>query len=439
MTYTVAGRPLVGRLVVGVWIVLAAGLYVTFQELPLVADVSLLPLELSTDWDAGVNTRTFYVATEAAFAGEDIYAVYPEDASEFYTYLYPPITVLGFAPLLLVSQSTALVGLSVLSAIACLAAGWLVVRYVEPAADPLGWIDVAALGTFFFVSGHSLWTVYYGNINLLLLLLFAVGFVALEADRGLVSGAAFSVAALFKLFPAVVGLYFLRRRAWTAVGTALAIGIGGIAVGAILFGIDTSRQYFFEVLPDRTDSEAFVGGYDPAEFYYVTIQRPLSHVLWEVWPSAPADVLPVVSALVVLPVLLVFYVDVTTRFDRVIAMFATIVAMLVVMPSMLQYMVLLYAPLFSLLYLWGDRPGWLAFVAGAVLFLPVERPSSVVDTLSVLPSPLFDVLAPLAAVASIQLWGMALMLGACAWYKFGPTTWTVRTALERLQPGSTGS
>lgn len=424
-------RPLVADLHPAAWAVFVVSVALGVRAFASTFGVSLVPFDPSPEPGSmlAVNYEVYHYAAEAAIAGEDFYDAVPPGRGDGYVYLYPPITVLVYYPFTLVSPAT---GYLLHTALAVVGAGAVatvaVVRYVETFDIRLGWLDVALIFGFFVVSVHASPTVYFGNVNLVLGAAFAVGFLLLARDRAVAAGVAFGVAALFKVFPALVGVWLLRRRSWGAIFGATATGLGGLLLGAIVFGIDTTRTFFVDALFPRSSTPAFVGGLDPDETYYVTVQRPLSHVIWTVWPEAPEEVLFPAALLVLGLILASLYRDLDGPVDALVAIYATTVVTVILLPSLRMYVVLTFLPAITLLYVWGWHPAGVPFTLGWLLAALAFRPSMAISRAETLPEPLFAIAEPLLTVATFQLWGLALTMVACVAYKYRwadhDTPWT---------------
>jgi hypothetical protein len=419
VTFTgLTGRPLVARRYLGAWLVLLAtlplGLY-RYYDNPDIGLFTWAVGESTSGAYMGINYHVYHVAAERAVAGEPFYGVAPEPATGNFVYLYPPITVTGFVPFSPLDWTTGYLAFTFLSFAGGLAATGVVVRYVESLGAPLGWVDVALVGALFVLSIHVSATVYFGNINILLGLAFAVGFWALVTDRGITAGVAFAVAALFKLFPALVGLWLLRDGRLRAVAAAVGTGVAGILAGLALFGVGTTERFFTSVISGRSDASLFVGGLPVDSPFYVTVQRPLSHLIWTVWPKAPYVVLPAATALVCGGVLAVFYRQVQTQRERLMAVFATVVVTLVIVPSFRLYAPIVFPPLVALLYTWTGGPGRRLFILGALLFSVVTRPRHVLTAAEYLGG-LSGPVTAIGTVATVQLYAYGVMLVACVWH-----------------------
>lgn len=406
-------RPLVAKPYLGAWIVFAWSVYVGHWSY----DLSLSPPSFG-GVDDRRNYDVYHYAAEAYLAGEDFYATVPPDLPEMFTFLYPPITILGFVPFTYLEPAQGYVVFTALTLVACAAATAAIVSYVEEWFLTLGWVDVAAIWLFFVASTHATGTINFGNVNLLLAAGIVFGFVALERGREFAAGACFGAVALVKVFPALVGLYLLRVRSWRAIGGAVAVGGGGLLASVVVFDVATLRRFFVDVLFERSELDQFVGGYPPDETYYVTIQRPLSHVLWEVWPNAPEHALPVLAAAVLAPILAYCYLDLETQTDRLVAVHATLTATVIFMPALRWYLALLFFSWVALLYVWHDSPLLLPFAAGGIVAGITSSPETMLDRVEGYPAPFDVLLEPLYAVGTLQLYGLALMLAACVLYKW---------------------
>ncbi|NHN49757.1 DUF2029 domain-containing protein [Halostella sp. JP-L12] len=377
------------------------------------------------DWFA-MNFKVYYHAAEAAMAGGDFYAATPPDWPA-YRYLYPPVSILAFYPFAL--PETWVPGYAVhtlLAAAAAVAGGVLLCRYVERAGRSLSRVDYALVAGFLLLSIHSAPTLFYGNVNVHLAALTVLGFVALDRDREALAGAAIALVAFFKVFPALFGVWFLRRRAWRAVGSALATGGGLLALGVPLYGVETTRTYVTEALLPRNRADQFAGGLDPNSAY-LTLRRPLSVLFPEMDPT----LLVALPFVLLAPVVAYLYTGVEDRTDRLVAVHGTVTATLLVLPSYFIYYVYLFFPLVALLYLMDASRARTLFVAGAAvanLSFTLNNAENVVRLLPEVVRPtLFAAVRPTFTLASPIEYGMALMLGACVLHRATREAEAVRT------------
>lgn len=369
-------------------------------------------LWLKRPGDLGIDLAVYRVAADAWLSGGELYGVAPDRAPEF-TFLYPPLAVLAFVPFAVVPEGVALVAFTGQNVAAGLALAWLLVGYLREQGVALSRVDVALLAAACTVSGYRGASLFFSQVNVHLALALAVGFVALERGRERLAGAAFALPAFLKLFPAVVGVWLLRRRAWRGVAAAVGVGLGLHLLGAALFGPDLVATYVEVAVTERTGVDAFAGGLDPGATY-VTLHRAGSHLLGGGDPARYGF-----AAAVLLPALAVCYRDVSTPARRLTAWFVTVAAAVLGFPSYQVYVVLLAFPLFALLYLFPDGPGRRLFLGGAALSTTIYAGGEFVAAASTVPvvgAPLAAVLAPVLTLAAPVTYGLLCCVGACVWY-----------------------
>jgi len=355
-------------------------------------------------------TDVYYNAAESMLAGGDIYEVAPPDRPGYH-YIYPPVVIFVFLPHVLTGGPAGAYLLQTALNL-CFAAGIAAVlwRAITRRGVALSRPDAPLLFGFALVSTYSGISVVNGQVNIGLAFVIAVGLDAIDRNRGDIAGVAFALAALVKVFPAVLGLWLLRRRAYRGVVLAVAVGVAGLLAGLLALGPGVTETYLTEVLTGRYDG--FDGAPDPTQTRGGA-QRQVAALL----NIGPPLVTPV-AALVLAPVLGYLYLDVETDRQRLATALGTILATLLFLPLQRLYMVLFLFPLVVLLYtLSGGRSRTALLCATLVSFARVEF-SIVEATLRTLPLGGFE--APLLALAERvyevvlpNTLGMWLMLGAC--------------------------
>ena len=365
----------------------------------------------------GLDFRVYYHAAAAALAAAPIYGV-AHGPHPTFTYLYPPATLLGFAPLLALPELAAylvhVVGQLALAA----GAARLIVRYLDGAGAALARIDRALIYAYALASVHAVPSLVYGQVNLAVTAGLVAGFAALETGRERAAGVAFGLAAFLKLFPALVGLWLLRRRAWGAIGAAVATGAVGFAVGLAAFGPGATEAYAVEAVLGRATRSAFAGGLPPGASY-LTLLRPASVLLPSLGPAAWTAL----AAAALAPVVAAAYRATATRRDRLVGAYVTLAGTLLVLPSYPIYAVVLLFPQVPLLYLLDGRPGRF-FLAGTALLGATVRLDDVRRHLlpafpDAVAGPAAAVLEPLLTLASPQLIGILATLVGCLTYATG--------------------
>lgn len=301
----------------------------------------------------------YLTAGDAFLAGGDFYGVSPPDRPGYF-YLYPPITVLLFVPHALLGTAGAAFGLQTAVNVAC--SGGIAVllwRALSRRGSQLTGLDGGLLVGFALFSSYSAITVLNGQVTLWLAFAFAVGFDALDRNRETRAGAAFAGAALFKVFPAGIGLWLLRRRAWKAVVTAVIVGVGGLLAGLLVAGPDTTATYLTEVLTGRYDG--FEGAPPPTE-----TRGGAQRQIAAIFGLGPPFLTPLAFAILAPPVALLYRRTDTDERQQA-AILGTITATLLFFPLQRLYLPLLLFPLVVLLYrLSPGRPRTL-LVAGTLV------------------------------------------------------------------------
>lgn len=365
---------------------------------------------------AELDFQAYYFAGQAVLDGESFVGPAIKQGT-FLTdkeYVYTPITAPVFAPFgALPGWRVGYVLNGALLAGVFYLIGRLNVRYLDAREAAIEPIDRWLIVGFSLVSGHAVFALYRGNVDPIMLLLIAVGFLAVERGDQLRGGALWGVAALFKLFPAFLGVWLLYRRAYRAIAAAVAVGVGGLVAGTLAFGVDAHVRFFEFILEERSRAPAFEGGLDPT-YQWFTIRRALSQIA-----AVPGNALFALSAALVAPVVYVLYREADSETDRLVAFFATVAALLIsVVPSTLNYVIYLYFPLGALLYLLEDRRARRLLVAGLVLVSVPVYPQHVelLVEAAPLPAPVADAVTTgayeLLRYVSVPLVGFLCFLAA---------------------------
>lgn len=358
-------------------------------------------------------TDVYRHAVGAFIDGSALYENPPPDRPG-YNYLYPPITVIAFIPHAVVGSLVVAFAIqTALNLLAALGTGYVIFRGLERRDLPVTSFDLGLVCAFLVLSTYGAIQFLNGQINLWLAFALAIGFDAMDRDRARVAGVAFAIAALFKVFPAILGLWLLRLRAWPAVIAAVATGVGGLVLGAILFGPELTVTYLGDVLLGRFEGATYDGRPSPDDSVD-GIHRQLAAL----WPAG-AMFHSIVGLIVVGALLAGSMIDVTDRINRDAAALATVVAVLLYLPVQPLYFPLIAFPLLMLLYsevtTWARR----LLVGGTLLtFVHIQQqavdmwltwvplPEVVAGAIESSTAALFTVILP----PTLGLW---LMLLAC--------------------------
>jgi alpha-1,2-mannosyltransferase len=181
----------------------------------------------------------YRLGAEAWLRGHALYGVLPDlRIGNNMPFTYPPIAAVLFTPLAAMSFTAASLVLSTLTI--ALVAVVLVVS-LRALAVRSSWLLVAALLPVALVTEPVRTTIYYGQVNVVLMALVVLDCLvrAPRWPRGLLVG----LAAAVKLTPAVFVLYFLLRGDRRAAVIAAASFVGVTGLGFLLAGRDSVRYW----------------------------------------------------------------------------------------------------------------------------------------------------------------------------------------------------
>ncbi|MCH7870299.1 MAG: DUF2029 domain-containing protein, partial [Planctomycetes bacterium] len=176
---------------------------------------------------------------------------------------YLPVVALLLSPMTFAGVETAAAIWSLMHG-AALFAGlivlhrWAFARAIDAAAI-LGVACLAALPAVYEAARFS-------QVSFIVLALLLVGFAALESGRKTTCGVLFGFAAVLKLLPAVLLIWLLLKRQWTALAVAavcIVIVAGGPCL--IVFGPRQTAEYHREWLADNFGQDGRRGLVDRAE------------------------------------------------------------------------------------------------------------------------------------------------------------------------------
>lgn len=368
---------------------------------------------VETPWRAALDFDVYRAAAADLWAGEPIYGRSPVGDPDR-TYRYPPVALVWFSAYLLVSPAAGYLAHVAGTLLVAVALGTVLIRTTERHGVALARIDRVLIVGFVACSPVAAPSLLFGNVNHHVALLTALGLV--WADENEVrAGASLALAAALKVFPAGFGVWLLWRRKWRGVGAAVATGVGSLLAGALLFGPDRTRNYLTEELLPRSSPDAFAGGLPPTSVY-VSVRRPLSTA----FPGAGETTLALGALAVLAPVVWYVYRRSRGPTDRLVAVFVTVAAVLVALPSYTMYFLVLSYPLVPLLYVL-ERPASVPFAVGALLTTLTFKLWDVTQFLDRAPLPggvepvLLTGARTVYSVGTPVLWGTILMLSACLW------------------------
>lgn len=160
-------------------------------------------------------------------------------------YKYPPQFALLFAPLSMLSFGPAFAAWRLASVALLLLGAWALLRAYRL---PLRSWPVAGLLLALLTLRPIADTLRYGQVDLLLLAIIALGLLALRRDRPWATGAWIGVAATLKLYPAYLLGLALARRAWRPVAGAALSGLALTLASLLVLGWDVHWIFLSRVL-----------------------------------------------------------------------------------------------------------------------------------------------------------------------------------------------
>jgi hypothetical protein len=121
---------------------------------------------------------------------------------------------------------------------------WILTRYLQTQRNRwLLWV-----GTILFVPTYaSLWL---GQITIILFALTVGGWASYRSGKPILTGVLLSVAIWTKFYPALFVVYFLWKREWQVMASAIVTGILLIVVQIVLSDLHTFVYYFTNILPN---------------------------------------------------------------------------------------------------------------------------------------------------------------------------------------------
>lgn len=287
---------------------------------------------------------TYYHAGERALAGTRF--VGENTGMPTGPYVYLPITVLFYLPLALLPAPIAYAVLLGVNLIGAMIVAVEVLRLCNHLEVELGRVDKGLIVGAIVLAPPLVGNLFNSQPNFWLLAALLIGYRLLEADNELVAGILIALPAIVKLWPALLGVWLLYRNAWKAVLSATATGVCAVVMSVLLFGAEQNRIYFEYILSERSRTEIFAGGVAPTSGV-VTIRRPISVL----FPSLDPDFMVVIGVVLLAPILGLYYYRASDSARQRLAAFeATIIVVLLILPSIPPYYIFVLAFGIPLLY-----------------------------------------------------------------------------------------
>jgi len=312
---------------------------------------------------SGVGTGdffTYYAAAEHALQGKPFVGENARMSSGPYVYL--PVTVLFYVPLTLFSPIIAYGLLFYINIFGAILASWQVIRLSNKLNIGLTTQDKLLITGALLLAPPLIGNLLNAQPNFWLLVAFLTGYQLVEKNQQLLAGIIFALPAIFKLWPALLGVWLVYRCRWKAVVSAVATGTFAIITSVGVFGTATNITYFRYILYSRSWTELFAGGLSP-EMGVVTIRRPISVL----FPNLDPVYMALIGVVVLLQILLYYYSTATGQIGRLVTFEVTVIVILLIFPSITPYFIFPFAFVVPLLYVLEPPQQHIAGVASVCI------------------------------------------------------------------------
>jgi hypothetical protein len=289
---------------------------------------------------------------------------------------HPPTSVLLAVPFCWLDYADAFLAWNLLSLVCFAVSLWVVIRQLGLRVT--GWGLLAAWALLLFCNPFRQ-QINQGNLNLLLMLLFAAAWALERSEKPGWAGLVIGLATAIKLFPGFLLVYYAARGRWRVViaGTLTVIGLTLLTLPVV--GLDTYVSYYRDAMPKVTIFRGWWINASLPGLFNKLLDGSSGHTLPLV--ANPALAMAMTAAIIVIlcAVLFVATRRARTRREHDLTFGLAVVTLLLIAPlTWDHYFLLLLVPL---AVLWKDlrRLGnwqWLFLIALAALWLP---PKSLLD------------------------------------------------------------
>ena len=205
-----------------------------------------------------IDLDVYRLGAETLLRGGDLYGTLPDtEIGANLPFTYPPIAAMLFVPLALLTMRDANLLFSFGTLGLLVVVMVLVIRELTEIRGPRLLLAGLAAGTIAFWLGPVRETVEFGQVNVALMALVVVDVVVGRGKRwqGVLTGLAMAI----KLTPAVFLAYFLVKREWRALATAVASALLFTLLGFVVAWEESIRYWTGTITdPDRIGGLAYV-------------------------------------------------------------------------------------------------------------------------------------------------------------------------------------
>lgn len=228
----------------------------------------------------------------------------------------------------------------------------------------------------------------YGQFYILLLLLIVAACWSYLRGWRSIAGALLAIAAVCKVFPVLLFVFFLQRREWRVILSGVIAGLAAIAISIAAFGWNAHRTWLLQILPWVTRGE----GMPPYTVSSASFSSLLHRLFlfepqwnphpWHTSPLAFALLLPVLQMATLAPAILLIEKENRTTTRALLECSALLTASLAIstIPASYNFVLMTIPACVAIAALLRQkRYGWLVTVIVAYLGigLPVPHPHGI--------------------------------------------------------------
>jgi hypothetical protein len=233
---------------------------------------------LQFEEEAWGDFSAYYMAGHCANMGYNFYdhQVLLEEARRLGSikgaprFIYPPFTALLFMPVAkLMGLIAAFRTFLIFSQLLYWGSMFLMLS-IAGLRQTLKNVSVAVILLSWFTPAWT--TLDSGQMNMVILFLLSLSFLAFINNKQIVAGIALSMGGFIKLIPGVLFLYFVLRKRWRGIAGMLLAGFILFIISIATMGVTSHRDYVTKVIPERA-SRIATGNHNVAlnSFVYRTI------------------------------------------------------------------------------------------------------------------------------------------------------------------------
>ena len=295
-------------------------------------------------------------------------AIYALESKKFIgtgpNYVYLPITLIFYLPLAFLPVSVAYTSLFVVNVIGGILIYIEVMKIFDIHYIEIRITDKILIFGSILLSPTLIGNLFNGQPNYWLVVFILLGYRHIILGNDYIGGAVFALPAIIKLWPAFLGLWLIYRRSYKGVLSAILTGVSAIAGSVVIFGYETNVDYFKYIIYSRSWTSRFSEGLDPSAGL-VSIRRAISMT----FPTMQPESMMLVGFLILSPIIYLYYRSIDSTVGDLAVLEATIIVVLLSLPSIYPYYILVFVPALPLVYM--AESYILSTMASICLFLSV--------------------------------------------------------------------